>query len=387
MKKFAWTLPLAAVLVMTATVVLAADKAKEAKPAAKAEAAAPAAAGAVASVDGVPVTPAELDEALGGKLLQLRVQEYELKRQTLDTIINGRLVEKEAKARSLSAADLTKQEVDAKAAPTTPEEVQAAFERVKSQIPQGMTEADAKTRIESNIRQKKVEDRRSEFYRELWQKSAVKVLLDAPRMPVNADLGAAKGPAQAPVTIVEFSDFQCPYCSRVGPTLKQVEERYGDRIRIVFREYPLPMHPQAPKAAEAGECAHEQGKFWEMHDRMFSNQQKLQPDDLKASAAELGLDAQKFNECLDSGKNAAIIKRDMDEGQRFGVNGTPAFFINGRPLTGAVPFDAFAKVIDEELARAGVPVPPPAAAKVTAATPAAKPAADVAKAAAEPAKP
>ncbi len=323
---------------------------------------------AIATVDGAPVTPAELDEALGGRLVQLRTQEYELRRQVLEGLINTRLMDKEAKARGLSVADLTKQEIDDKAAPVSPDEVKTTYERLKAQgqVPATMAEADAKTRLETQMKQRHVEERRAAFSRELWSKAAVKVNLEPPRLPVSTELGAMRGPKDAPVTIVEFSDFQCPYCSRVTPTLKQVYERYGDKIRVLYREYPLPMHPQAPKAAEAGECANEQGKFWEMHDRMFADQAKLQPDDLKASAAAIGLDAAKFNECLDSGRNGAIVKRDMAEGERFGVNGTPAFFINGRPLTGAMPFDNFVKVIDEELTRAGVAVPPPAPVAVAA---------------------
>jgi protein-disulfide isomerase len=159
--------------------------------------------------------------------------------------------------------------------------------------------------------------------------------------------------------MVEFSDFQCPYCGRVTPTLKQLEDRFGDKLRVVFRDYPLPIHPQAPKAAEAAGCAAEQGKFWEMHDRLFANQSKLQVDDLKQHALDLGLNPEQFNQCLDSGKREAAWKKDIEEGTRYGVSGTPAFFINGRLMSGAQPYDNFARIIEDELVRAGLPVPPP----------------------------
>jgi protein-disulfide isomerase len=165
----------------------------------------------------------------------------------------------------------------------------------------------------------------------------------------------SKGPRTAPVTLVEFSDFQCPYCGRVLPVLKRVQETYGERVRLVFRNFPLAIHPLAPKAAEAAACANEQGKFWEMHDRLFADPKKLDVADLKASAAELGLDAQAFDQCLDSGKHEATWKEERTEGERAGVSGTPAVFVNGRLIGGAQPYETFAQVIDDELERKGIP--------------------------------
>jgi protein-disulfide isomerase len=125
---------------------------------------------------------------------------------------------------------------------------------------------------------------------------------------------------------------------------------YGDRVRLVYREYPLANHPNARPASEAGQCAHEQGKFWPYHDRLFENQQRLAAADLKRYAAELGLDTDKFNACVDSGKYRGVVDADMEAANAVGVSGTPAFFINGRMLSGAQPFDAFKRIIDEELA-------------------------------------
>ena len=178
------------------------------------------------------------------------------------------------------------------------------------------------------------------------------------RRPILAnDIGhehPRKGdPATAPVTIVEFSEFQCPYCSRVLPTVEKVMEEYGDKVAVVFRDFPLPMHKEAPKAAEAGHCANEQGKFWEMHDKLFENMRALQVDKLKSYAGELGLDQAKFDECLDSGRHAATVDASMKAGQAAGVRGTPAFFINGQFLNGAQPFENFKKIIDAELKAKG----------------------------------
>ncbi len=157
------------------------------------------------------------------------------------------------------------------------------------------------------------------------------------------------GPENAQVTIFEYSDFQCPYCSRVGPSLDKIKTEYKDTVKIVFKNYPLSFHAQAQKAAEAGECANLQGKFWEMHDKMFANQNALGIDALKRYASEIGLNTDKFNECLDSGSMASEVERDFQEGVTAGVQGTPAFIIEGEIVSGAQPFEKFKEVIDRKL--------------------------------------
>jgi len=161
------------------------------------------------------------------------------------------------------------------------------------------------------------------------------------------------GKESAPVTLVEFSDFQCPFCNRFAPTLKQVQQKYGDQVRIVYRQYPIPsLHPFAFKAAEASLCANEQGKFWALHDSMFGDQSKLSVSDLKQKAVSLGMDGKKFNTCLDTGRYVEQVQKDMQEGMKIGISGTPAVFINGIELKGgAVPFNTVAAAIDQELAR------------------------------------
>jgi protein-disulfide isomerase len=173
----------------------------------------------------------------------------------------------------------------------------------------------------------------------------------APTGPVDIAIGDSpvKGPKNAPITILEFSDFQCPFCSRVLPTLKQLEDDYKGKIRISFKNAPLPFHDKAPLAAEAGLAANDQGKFWEMHDKMFGNQQALDRPSLEKYAAEIGLNVDKFKAALDSGKFKEKVKKDQAEAQKAGANGTPTFLVNGRQLVGAQPVDAFKKLIDEEL--------------------------------------
>jgi protein-disulfide isomerase len=333
------------------------DKDKAAKESKTTALAAPAA-GTVAMVDGKPITNADLETAAGSQLSQLRAQEYQIKRKALDELIARRLADKEAAARGISTDELMRTEIEAKVPAITEAEQKAFYEQNKARIG-GMAEAEALKQIEAYLRQQKVRERQVAFVNELKAKTPVRVMLDPPRTVVatGAD-DPAKGAAAAPVTIVEFSDFQCPFCSRVNPTLKQVEDKYGDKVRVVFRNFPLlQIHPQAAKAAEAASCAADQGKFWEMHDKLFANQQKLAVADLKQHATDLGLKAEEFNQCLDSGKKEAEWKKDMDEATSYGITGTPAFFINGRLISGAQPLEAFTSIIDEELEMKGIPLP------------------------------
>jgi protein-disulfide isomerase len=344
-------MPIVTKLGPLALVAVLAVPASSAEKSAEKRAPKAAATDAVAFIGGEPITSAQFEELAGPRLFAVRTQEYNQKRALLEDAIDAKLLDKEGKARGMSADELVRVEVDAKVPAVTEADQKDYYEKNKPRF--GNTpEAEALKQIEAGLRQQRARDRRMAYVKELRDKVGVQILLDPPRVAVSLGEDPAKGPAAAPITIVEFSDFQCPYCSRVNPTLKQVEEKYGDKLRWVFRDFPLvQIHKDAAKAAEAGECAHEQGKFWEMHDRLFANQSKLQVEALKQAATELGLDAEKFNQCLDSSKYATEVQKDVDEGARYGVTGTPAFFINGRLLGGAQPLEAFTQVIDEELAR------------------------------------
>ena len=158
-----------------------------------------------------------------------------------------------------------------------------------------------------------------------------------------------RGSPNAPITIVEYSDLACPFCVRALPVLEELRRLYPDQISWVFKHFPLEIHPQAPLAHEAALAAGEQGRFWEMHDAVFANQQALERDALVTQARALGLDVDRFVRDLDSGRFTALVEQDMAEGARLGVSGTPTFFINGRRLVGAHPLAAFRQVIDDEL--------------------------------------
>jgi protein-disulfide isomerase len=305
-----------------------------------------------AMVGDTTVTVTELEEMSQGRLLRLRSDEYGVKRQILEETIARLLIEREAKARGISSGELIRIEVEARVAPITEAETRAAYQ-ITSDRATGEPESRSLDQIEAALRQRRINDRRQEFVESLRAGTDVRVLLDPPRLHVDNEDAPFKGPQHAPITIVEFSDFQCSYCARVMATLKQLQVHYGDKLRIVFRHFPLPMHKEGAKASEAALCAGEQQKFWEMHDRLFGNQSRLQPSFLKQHAMDLGLDGRRFNECLDSGKHAQKVRAEVSDGSRYGVTGTPAFFINGRPLVGAVPYESFVRLIEEELAHAG----------------------------------
>jgi predicted DsbA family dithiol-disulfide isomerase len=315
--------------------------------------------GVFAIVAGKPIAAREVDDLVRAQLMDLRAREHQLRSQALDALVTQALLEKEAQARGTTPEALHKAEVEDKAV-VTDADAKSYYEANKARF--GTTsETEALRQIKAALAQQRQGERRAAFARELRTKWEVKVLLEPYRVPVEVGSAPVRGNPAAPVTVVEFSDFQCPYCVRARPTVSRVREAYGDKVRWVFRHFPLDFHAQAEKAGEAAACAGELGQFWEMHDLLWANTAKLQVADLKAHAGTLGLDVARFGQCLDSGRYAGLVEADLRAGQGYGVSGTPAFFVNGRPLVGAQPFDAFAQVIDDELQRSSAL--PPAASK------------------------
>ncbi|HXT51009.1 MAG TPA: DsbA family protein [Thermoanaerobaculia bacterium] len=318
-----------------------------------------------AVVNGVVVTVDEVTAKAKERLddLDLQHQQMEMKFQqertsrlltTLGELLEERMLDLEAKATGKTKDQLIDEGVKAKAGTVTDAEVDAYYEQLKTQQPQGLPPKESiAERIKQYLQAQKDQNARNAYFTDLKAKYKVETYLTEPRVEIATEGHPAKGPATAPVTIVEFSDFQCPYCRQVVPTLDQITQKYGDQVRLVFRQFPLTsIHPFAQKAAEAALCANEQGKFWQMHDAMFGDQTKLEVAALKTTAAGLGVDKAKFDECLDSGRFAERIKEDEKAGALVGVSGTPAIFINGRSYSGAQPFDVLSQVIDEEIAKA-----------------------------------
>jgi protein-disulfide isomerase len=309
----------------------------------------------VATVGNISVTLADVDQKamqqpandFGSTRLVLAI--YEARRNAIDEITGEKLIEMEAKARGVATAALIDQEITSKIKTVTDADVSTWYDANKSRT-QGASLDQVRGPIRNLLTQQRTAVAYQSFVEQLKLKTPVRIMLEPPRQKIATANSPAQGPASAPIELVEFSDFQCPFCYRAHPTVKQVLSTYGNKIRFVYRNYPLPNHPNARPAAEAAQCANEQGQFWAYHDRLFADQTKLGDADLKASAAALGLDAGKFNACVDSHKYKDRIDADVQAGNEAGVNGTPAFFINGRMLSGAQPYDEFKRLIDEELA-------------------------------------
>jgi protein-disulfide isomerase len=308
----------------------------------------------VATVGSTSVTLAEVDDkaleqpASNFGSAKLSQALYEARRAALDDIVSNRLLDEAAKAQGMERSALIEKEITSKIAPVSDTDVASWYQANQGRL-QGAALDQVRQPIRAFLIQERMQGIRATYIDALKNKTSVKVMLDAPRQKVSSANSASKGSASAPVEIIEFSDFQCPFCLRADPTVRQVLSTYGDRIRFVYRHYPLPNHPMARPAAEAAACAGEQGKFWPYHDLLFANPSKLADADLKQHAASLGLNAAQFNSCVDTHKLQPQIDRDLKDGEEAGVNGTPAFFINGRMISGAQPYEVFKKIIDEEL--------------------------------------
>jgi protein-disulfide isomerase len=315
----------------------------------------------VAEVDGKPITYGDLqsDQEVGPKLRQAETKAltdlYDQRRNLLDEMISRKLLEQQAKAQGKTLEQWFQTDYMNSVPEPSDAETKTFFEEHKAQVPPGQSFDQLKPRIKQAVRQQKLRDNMGKMLEDLKSKHQVRVALEPPELPrveVEAK-GPARGPANAPVTIVEFSDFQCPYCGREVPVIDRVMKEYDGKVRLVFRHYPLDFHPFAQKAAEAGACAQDQGKFWELHDKMFGNQNNLAVDDLKGYAKQVGLDPSKFDKCLDSGEKKALVEQDQKAGSAAGVSGTPAFFINGLFVNGAQPYEVIKQTVDREMKKKG----------------------------------
>ena len=305
---------------------------------------------ALAKVGDRMITEADIADAIAGPMMQITQQIYAAKKQAVDTALAEYLVDQEAHKRGVTREQLLQQEVTDKLPAVTDAEVQQIYDANQAQLGNKPL-AEIKPQIVQQLQGTQQQQRQQVFLRALRQAAAVKMYLKPPMLNVATEGAPVRGSATAPVTIVEFSDFQCPYCARVQPTLAQIRDTYKDKVKIVYKDFPLRMHTNAPKAAEAARCVFEQDqeKYWAYHDKLFDNAQALAVEHLKQYAVDLQFDGAHFTTCLDSGKYAAAVRQDMAEGMKVGVSGTPAFVINGRFLAGAQPFSAFQEAIEDAL--------------------------------------
>jgi protein-disulfide isomerase len=315
-------------------------------------AAGPRAKDVVAEVEGAKITLEELDAHAAGELQQLRDREYEIRKSALDELIDQRLIKREAASRGISDTELMKKEVEDKVARPTPAEIHDVYERNRDRVG-GRSEAEVRPQIESSILDQRKLERARAFTTELRDNAKVRIALEQPRTEVAVPADAqATGPADAPVTIVEYTDYLCPYCQHAEAVVAKVLERHAGRIRFVHRDF-LIGRPRSLAVARAALCAADQGKFWEYRRDLLTRQGDWTDQDLLGRATRLGAKPEDFTACLASDRHDKSILDSSAEGRNAGVSGTPTYFVNGRRMTGLRSEADFDEAILAELGRRG----------------------------------
>jgi len=300
----------------------------------------------VAEVNGQKLTRAELVQKQAAKLLQARYQYYLAEREALEQLIDERLLEIEARREHLSVEQFLQRDVNSQVKDPTEDQLQVFYKGMHTKEPF----AAVREKIVTTLRQPLLAKARAAYLQTLHDRAGVRIALVPPEAEAAPDNAPRRGPQDAPIVIVEFADYECPYCQRIDPELKKLQEEFAGKVAVAFKDFPLPMHPHAEKAAEAARCAGEQGQFWNFHDMLFENHQKLELAQLKEYASALKLDAARFDQCLDAGEQAAAVRKDFAQGQRLGLTGTPSFFINGHFLSGAVKYSTLREIVAQQLA-------------------------------------
>jgi predicted DsbA family dithiol-disulfide isomerase len=300
----------------------------------------------VSEINGQKITRADLEKAQGNKLLQARYQYYQAELKALDEFIENRLLQDEARKRNMSVDELLDKEVVSKIQNPTDEQLQFFYDdlNVKDSF------ANLRDKIFDHVRQRRIAKQRAAFIESIRTKSEVLITLAPPSADFPLEGAPRLGPENAPVRLVEFADYQCPYCAKVNPHIAKLREEFGDKVSVYFKDLPLQMHANARKAAEAARCAGDQNKFWEFHDQLFRSAQ-LEVPQLKQQARDLKLDADKFDKCLDEGTQAAAVQKDLTDAQQLGLSGTPAFFLNGQYFSGAVDYNTIRDMVNQQLTK------------------------------------
>lgn len=307
--------------------------------------------------NGGSISDSELAENAKMELFQLEQQAFEIKQQAAYEILQDILLEKEAKSRKMTVEELLRAEIDAKVAPVPEDQLRQVYEMYKSQI-DGSFEKNREMLVNSLMAQQRNQAQQA-FLGGLFDKYKVEFVMkepEAPRVDVDLEDDPSWGPKNAKVTVVEFSDYECPYCRRMQNSVRQLRKEYSDKVHWVFKDFPLEFHRQAMLAHVSAACAEEQGKAVEFHDRIFSaplndGKPDLSQEYMVQTAGDLGLNVGKFTTCIadTDGKIHAEIQGDIEYGQKIGVRGTPAIFINGRFISGALPYDKLKEEVDKEL--------------------------------------
>jgi len=305
----------------------------------------------VAKINGVAITDAEITDRVKDRLQKVEAQIYDIKKGGLDDMIEEKLLEAEASKKKMSVDELLKAEVESKVEEPTESEIDTFYEMYKKKF-QNKPLSEVKKDLVAQIKNTKKSTAYNKFIASLKKEAKVEILIKRPRIQVDVADAPSKGNPKAPIQIIEFSEFQCPFCKKARPVVQQIMDTYKDKVFYAFRDFPLSFHKQARKASVAAHCAGEQGKYWEYNTLLFENQGEQDPDNLKKFAKDMGLNDKKFASCLESDKYEKLIDRNIADGSKAGVSGTPAYFINGIFVSGAQPFEKFKDIIDEELENA-----------------------------------
>lgn len=304
----------------------------------------------VAEFNGRSLRASEVFSGIKTRLFEIEEDLYRTKEQAINEFIEQKLMEAESTKQNLPIEKIVEKEMGTQEAEVTDKEIE---EFLKSK---GISLSDNRIKkddVKEFLNYQKKFQKRQTYVNKLKEKANVKLFITEPQSPkinVVSDGFPAWGNSKAPVTIIEFSDFQCPFCSRAVEPINRIKQEYGpDKVRIVFMDMPLPNHPRAVPASLAAHCANEQGKFWEYHNALFQNQSKLEDSDLKDHAKALALDLQKFSTCFDQKKYVDSLERSRKEAEKAGIQATPSFIINGALVQGAQPFERFKEKIDKAL--------------------------------------
>jgi len=298
----------------------------------------------VAEVNGAKLTVADLEQEESGKLLQAHNQYYQAQQKALEDLIEKRLLQQKAAHEGLTLDQLVNRDIKSQVQDPTEDQLKVYYEGLETDQPFETVRA----KILDKIRQLRIDKARAAYVKVLRAQSNVIVELASPSANVNLENAYTLGSKQAPVTLVEFADYECPYCQKVATDLRKLKDEFSGKLAFVFKDYPLPMHSHAQKAAEAARCAGKQGKFWEYHDELFRSKQ-LDVERLKQEAVVLHLDGDQFAKCLDTGEESADVQRDREEGVKLGLTGTPSFFVNGHFYSGALDYTALHQIVEQQI--------------------------------------
>ena len=309
--------------------------------------------GVAAKVGDIEISNKELMDGIESEVFEHESKAFEVKFNKLKNVLLQKLVDKDPRKKGISNEEFFEKYV-AKNVNISDKEIDAF---IKDQsIPEEHINPQVREKIRNYLGMERKKESVDNWLAEQTKKSPVEVYIPKPRRPTfPVEVGNAPfaGDKDAKVVIVEYSDFQCPFCAKGADLLKKIKQKYGKKVKVAFKNFPLPFHNHAEQAAVASLCANEQSVdlFWKMHDEMFAHQDELDAEGLKKMAKKIGAKAEAFNACLDGKKHLDQVKADMEEGKKIGVKSTPTFFVNGQLISGAQPVEVFAEIIDEELAR------------------------------------